>query len=73
MFNNPFYLRWNNSWTFTLILEGGLARIKASGLGVTITKQINPGESLLESADKLIFKEDMRRKSLYYSWLKSVN
>ena len=73
MFNNPFYLRWNNSWTFTFILEGGLAIIKASGLGVTISKQINPGESLIESADKMILKEDMRRKSLYYSWLKSVN
>ena len=73
MYKNPFDIRWNKSWSFTFFLEGGLGRIKASGLGLTIIKEINPGESLLESADEMILKEEIRRKSIYYSWLKSIN
>ena len=36
-------------------------------------KNIEKGETPNESADRLIIKEQIRRKSLYNSWIKSLN
>lgn len=71
--NNPFNLSWAKDWTFTLLLEGGLSKVEAKGLGVIVSSYINYGESPKETADRIIFKEEKRRKSLYYSWIRSLN
>ena len=73
MNRNPFYLRWNKGWSFIFFLEGGVAKIEARGFGISITSDIHQGESPIESADRLIIKEQRRRKSIYYSWLRSIN
>ena len=73
MYKNPFYLTWNKGWSFILFLEGGVAKIEARGFGISITSSIKKGESPVESADRLIVKEQRRRKSIYYSWIKSLN
>lgn len=73
MNSNPFYLSWNKGWSFIFFLEGGTAKINAKGFGVSITSNIKNGESPIESADRLIFKEQRRRKSLNNAWLRSIN
>tara|TARA_B100000941_G_C28376098_1_gene484784 strand:+ start:499 stop:723 length:225 start_codon:yes stop_codon:yes gene_type:complete len=72
MNQNPFYLRWNKGWIFIFFLEGGIAKIEARGFGISITTNIKKGESPNESADRLIIKEQRMRKSLYYSWIRSI-
>ena len=49
------------------------AKIEAKGFGISITTKIEKGESPLESADRLVSKEQRIRKSRYYSWIKSIN
>ena len=73
MYRNPFYLVWNKGWSFLFFLEGGIAKIEAKGFGISITTKIKEGESLLESADRLVSKEQRIRKSRYYSWVRSIN
>ena len=73
MYQNPFYLSWNKGWSFTIFLEGGLAKIEARGYGITMTSDIQKRESPKESADRIILKEEIMRKSIYYSWLRSLN
>ena len=73
MKSNPFYLSWNKGWSFLFFLEGGLAKIEAKGLGISLITNIEKGETPNESADRLIIKEQIRRKSLYNSWIKSLN
>ena len=73
MYRNPFYLEWNKGWSFLFFLEGGIAKIEAKGFGIAITTKVEKGESLLESADRLVSKEQRIRKSRYYSWVKSIN
>ena len=72
MNGNPFYLRWNKDWSFTFFLEGGKSMIEAKGLGIIIIRDILFGESPWEAADRLIIKEHINRKSLYYSWKRSI-
>ena len=72
MSQNPFYLSWNKGWIFIFFLEGGLAKIEARGFGISITSNIQKGESIIESADRLIIKEQRARKSIYNSWIRSV-
>jgi len=43
------------------------------GFGISITTKVKKGESPLESADRLVSKEQRIRKSRYYSWVKSIN
>ena len=50
-----------------------LAKIEAKGFGISITTKVEKGESPLESADRLVSKEQRIRKSRYYSWVKSIN
>ena len=69
---NPFYLNWNKGWQFTLFLEGGKQIIEAKGFGIIIRGEMVFGDSPKESADKLILSEERRRKSIYYSWKKSL-
>ena len=73
MIKNPFYLGWNKGWSFLFFLEGGTAKIEARGFGISITTKVERGETLIESADRLILKEQRIRKSRYYSWLRSIN
>ena len=72
MFQNPFYLVRNQGWSFLFFLEGGIAKIEAKGFGVSITTEVEKGESPLESADRLVSKEQRIRKSRYYSWLRYI-
>ena len=72
MDRNPFYLRWNRGWSFIFFFEGGVAKIEARGFGISMKTNIQKGESPTESADRLIFKEQRRRKSIYSSWIKSI-
>ena len=72
MNRNPFYLRWNKGWSFIFFLEGGVGKIEARGFGISITSDIYKGESPIESADRLIINEERRRKSIYYSWIRSL-
>ena len=58
---------------FYFFLEGGIAKIEAKGFGISITTKVEKGESPLESADRLVSKEQRIRKSRYYSWVKSIN
>ena len=73
MYQNPFYLEWNKGWSFLFFLEGGIPKIEAKGFGISITTKIKQGESPLESADRLVLKEQRIRKSRYYSWVNSIN
>ena len=73
MYRNPFHLGWNKGWSFLFFLEGGIAKIEAKGFGISITTKVEKGESPLESADRLVSKEQRIRKSRYYSWVKSIN
>ena len=73
MHRNPFYLGWNKGWSFLFILEGGIAKIEAKGYGISITTKVEKGESPLESAARLVMKEQKIRKSRYYSWVRSIN
>ena len=73
MYRNPFYLGWNKGWSFLFFLEGGIAKIEAKGFGISITTKVEKGESPLESADRLVSKEQRIRKSRYYSWINSIN
>ena len=72
MIQNPFYIDWNKGWIFILFLDGGIAKIEARGFGISITTNIKKGESPKDSADRLILKEQRRRKSIYYSWVRSI-
>ena len=48
-------------------------KIEAKGFGISITTKVKKGESPLESADRLVLKEQRIRKSRYYSWVRSIN
>ena len=69
---NPFHLGWNKGWSFLFFLDGGIPKIKASGFGISMTTEIKKGESPSQTADRLVYKEQRNRKSIYYSWLKSI-
>ena len=58
---------------FSIFLEGGIPKIEAKGFGISITTKVEKGESLLESADRLVSREERIRKSRYYSWVRSIN
>ena len=73
MYRNPFYLGWNKGWSFLFFLEGGIPKIEAKGFGISITTKVEEGESLSESADRLVSKEQRIRKSSYYAWVKSLD
>ena len=70
---NPFRLGWNKGWSFLFFLEGGTPKIEASGFGIAMTTDIRKGESPSQTADRLVLKEQRNRKSIYYSWLKSIS
>ena len=75
MYRNPFYLGWNKGWSFLFFSSWSncLSEIEAKGFGISITTKVEKGESLLESADRLVSKEQRIRKSRYYAWVKSIN
>ena len=73
MYQNPFNLGWNKGWSFLFFLEGGIPKIEARGFGLSITTKVEKGESPSESADRLVSKEQRIRKSIYHSWVRSLN
>ena len=73
MSKNPFQLGWNKGWDFLFFLEGGTPKIEASGFGIKMITDIKKGESPSQTADRLVFKEQRNRKSIYYSWIKSIS
>ena len=70
---NPFHLGLYKGWSFLLFLEGGTPKIESSGFGTAMTTDIKQGESPYQTADRLVYKEQRNRKSIYYSWLKSIS
>ncbi len=70
---NPFYIGWNKGWSFLFFFDGATPKIEAKGFGISVTTIIEKGESPYESADRLIFKEQINRKSRYNAWLRSIN
>ena len=58
---------------FSIFFVGGIANIEAKGFGISIMTKVEKGELPLESADRLVSKEQRIRKSRYYSWVKSIN
>ena len=58
---------------FSIFFRGWYCKIEAKGFGISITTKVEQGESPLESADRLVWKEQRIRKSRYYSWVKSIN
>ena len=50
-----------------------LSNLTIGGNSISITTKVEKGESPLESADRLVSKEQRIRKSRYYSWVKSIN
>ena len=73
MYRNPFYLGWNKGWSFLFFLEGGIAKIEAKGFGISNTTKVKKGQSPLEFADRLVLKEPRIRKSIFYSWVRSLD
>jgi len=72
MKSNPFYQSWNKGWSFLFFFEGGKPKIEAKGLGISLITNIEKGETPNETADRLILREQCRRKSLHNSWIKSL-
>tara|TARA_B100000575_G_scaffold205022_1_gene166509 strand:+ start:232 stop:471 length:240 start_codon:yes stop_codon:yes gene_type:complete len=70
---NPFYISWNKGWSFLFFFEGATPKLEAKGFGISVTTTIRKGESPYQSADRLILKEQINRKSRYYAWLRSIN
>ena len=68
MYRNHFYLGWNKGWSFLFFLKGGNAKIEAKGFGIHTTTKVEKGELPLESADRLVSKEQRIIKSRSYSW-----
>ena len=58
---------------FFFFLEGANAKIEARGYGISNTTSIEKEKSPHQSADRLVLKEQINRKSRYYSWIKSIN
>ena len=70
---NPFYIGWNKGWSFLFFFEGATPKVEAKGFGISVTTTIKKGESPYQSADRLILREQINRKSRYYAWLRSIN
>ncbi len=70
---NPFYIGWNKGWSFLFFFEGATPKVEAKGFGISVTTTIEKGESPYQSADRLILREQINRKSRYYDWLRSIS
>ena len=57
----------------SFFFEGATPKVEAKGFGISVTTTIKKGESPYQSADRLILKEQINRKSRYYAWLRSIN
>ncbi len=66
--SNPFSIYWKKNWTFQIVhMEGGVY-LEAKGLGVSLRAPFLPNDNPLLAADRLIFREEKNRRSLYNSW-----
>ncbi|TGG79016.1 MAG: copper-binding protein [Aphanocapsa feldmannii 277cV] len=68
---NPFQVRWLEGWSFQLILQGGRPVVEAQGFGVWLQKPLLPGESPGEAADRILWREEQRRRSMHGAWRRS--
>ena len=66
-------MNWQRLKVIRIALIKKFAKIEAKGFGISITTKVENGESPLESADRLVSKEQKIRKSRYYSWVRSIN
>ena len=67
--SNPFIVRWLKEWEFQIVLMDGSVNIEGYGLGICLRTSLLPGESPKLAADRLVLKENERRRSLYKSWI----
>ncbi len=67
--SNPFFIPWLMGWRFQIVLTKGGAIIEAYGFGICLQTSLKNGESPNSAADRLVFNEDMRRKSLHNAWI----
>ena len=70
--DNPFQLNWIKDWSFKIVIKGGIVLIEASGLGVSVSTCLLPGESPISAADRLVLNEDQRRRSLHKIWKRDL-
>tara|TARA_Y100001968_G_C19371767_1_gene725476 strand:- start:349 stop:561 length:213 start_codon:yes stop_codon:yes gene_type:complete len=65
---NPFEINWAHGWTFQIVHVEGGSKIEGYGFGIRIQGALVPTESPLMAADRLVFNEDRKRKSLFNTW-----
>ena len=65
---NPFKLLWASDWTFQIVHMDGGIHLEGYGLGLCLRAPLQPNETPMIAADKLILDEDRNRKSLFRSW-----
>ena len=67
---NPFSVRWLAGWTFQTVLMEGNVQVEAHGFGICLRSPMEPGESPVTAADRLVLAEDRRRCALHSAWLR---
>ena len=60
---NPFQIRWLDGWNFQIVCMKGGIQVEAIGFGIRLRTSLMPGESPLLAADRLVFKEYIKKKS----------
>ena len=66
--SNPFYLWWLEDWKFQIVLMEGNVKVEGYGLGIRLSTSLLPGESPKTAADRLVLKENSKRRLLYKIW-----
>lgn len=51
---NPFQLRWTDGWIFQTVLMDGTVQVEALGHGQRLRAALQPGESPMQAADRLV-------------------
>ena len=74
MYRNPFILEWSKGQFFLSFQRGGeLQKLKKKVLVYLLQKKFRLGELPLESAERLVSKDQRIRESRYYSWIIIIN
>ncbi|NDG74588.1 MAG: copper-binding protein [Synechococcaceae bacterium WB8_1B_136] len=66
---NPFSVRWLAGWSFQTVFMEGQVQVEAHGFGICLRTPMQPGESPVAAADRLVLAEDQRRRALHNAWL----
>jgi hypothetical protein len=67
---NPFSVRWLAGWSFQTVFMEGQVQVEAHGFGICLRTPMQPGESPIAAADRLVLAEDQRRRALHNAWLR---